>query len=404
MSNDKVKKAIRYSIYGISSLLFFFSFGLAGRYPYNYVNIALWVVLAGLYVLNHNWKKRFHPDVFFLINLFYMLVQLVSYAASGFTCLPTTTLVITATNLILYQILIEDDESKDKWFVIAGIGCALFLLAFAIVYRNQIIHPDLQTRIGNFFDNQNNVARSLAMTSILLFANGARSKKVPLKILWFVGALISFYFMVLTGSVSSVLTLSIVAFVAIPLSFKKRRWLVFLIETGLIVTGVMAIFFVPGLSYYANRILGMLGSIGAADYRGDMSFNSRLQGAIVGFEVFLNAPLTGSGYGAVQNAFYITAHNNFSEVLADFGVFGFAALESLLLLPMISLAKHKKEGWLTPFSLLLFVFCFQLFLLMHNSKPDNLIMTLCFASCYEKGLYPAFLRRKWIRTDRLVIK
>lgn len=404
MGGNKIRKITRFCIYGVCAVLFFFSFGLAGRYPYNYANIALWVILAGLYVLNHDWKKRFHPDAFFLINLFYIMVQLISYAASGFSSFPRTTLIIAATNLLLYQILVEDDGNKDKYFQIAGIGCVLFLLLFAIVYRNQIIHPNLSIRLGDFFDNQNNVARSLAMTSILLFANGMRSKKMALKLSWMLGALISFYFMALTGSVSSVLTFCLVAFVAIPLSFKKRRWLVFLIESGILIAGVAAIFLIPSFSYYADRILGMLGSIGVADNSGDMSFNSRLQGAVTGFEIFLNAPLTGSGYGAVQNAFYITAHNNFSEVLADFGIFGFLAQESLLLLPMVSLVKRKKEGWLTPFSLLLFVFCFQLFLLMHNSKPDNLILTLCFASCYEEGCYPDWLRRKWIRKDKLVVK
>ncbi len=404
MTKERMNKIIRFAIYGLCSILFFFSFGLAGRRPYNYVNIGLWVVLAILFAFSHDWKKRWHPDLFFFINAFYLLVQLVSYVASGLKSFPQTTLVIGATSLMLYQILIEEKASKDRYFTIAGIGCAAFLVLFAIIYRNEIFHPNISSRIGSFFDNQNNVGRSLAIISILLFANGIRSKKRIFKVLWIIGAAASSYFLLLTGSVSAVLTLCFTAFVAIPLSFKKHRWVVLLLESGLVFVGITLLFSIPALSYYANRILGMLGSVGIVSGKSDLSFETRFKGAIVGFEIFLNAPLTGSGYNAVQTAFYVAAHNNFSEVLADFGIFGFLALESLFVIPMAYLLKSKKDGWLTPFSLLLFVFCFQFFLLMHNSKPDSLILTLCFAACFNGGCYPAFLKRKRIKMDRLKIK
>lgn len=383
-------------------LISFFSFGLAAKWPFNYVTIALWACLGILFLVQHRCKKPFYPDLFFWIIFLFVVVQCVSFVTSGFRKFPFTTLTIAMANLLLYEFVLDRDFDKANYFNLVCFGCIAFLILFGIIYRYEIFHPTLSAgnRIGTYFDNQNNVGRSMASMAILLFFSCLKNRKVLIKLLFGFFSFVSFYFLLLTGSVSSLATLVVVFLISVPLLFKKRRALIAFLEIGLLAFVLFSLFSIPSLSYFAERIKGMLSSLGFLNGRGDGSFEERLGGALVGFRIFLQYPLTGNGIDAVYNEYFITAHNNFSEVLADFGIFGFMAEEALFVIPMVAFVKKKWKNGIWFFPCLLFFFLFQFFLLSYNSKPDNLILTLCFASAFPNGFYPSCLEKRVVSMGR----
>jgi len=404
VSGNKLSLFLDWFFWVLLFLISFFSFGLAAKRPFNYVTIALWVCLGLLFLLRHDWKKRAYLDLFFWISLSFLAVQIVSFFASCFERVPTTPAILVLCNLILYEVILDNKIKASNCLTVACFGCIVFLALFAFVYRYEIIHPSFSQRIGTYFDNQNNVGRSMACSTILLAFSAGRVKNRFLKILFPISSAIAFYFLLLTGSVSALLSLTVTFLVCLPILFKKRRMLVLALELIVLVGGLVSLFTVPAFSYFAERVMHMLGSVGLAKSAGDGSFQDRFQGALVGFRIFLNYPLTGDGFDSVVSSFFITAHNNFSEILADFGLFGFLFAESLFIIPLCALRNGKwNDGrWIAP--VLFFFFCFQLFLLCFNSKLDNLMLTLCFASAFPNGCYPDFLKKRSIKTDKISIQ
>lgn len=402
--SNKLKIFLDWIFWILLFFISFFSFGLAAKRPYNFVTIGLWICLGALFLFRHNWKGKVRFDLFCWLVLAFLIVQIVSCIVSIFTRLPTTPAVILLCNLLLYKYLQENKIDLTKCFDCVCCGGIAFLLLFAVIYRAEIIHPSFSQRIGTFFDNQNNVGRSTACIAILLASSAWRVKNIFLKLLFSIFALVSTYFLMLTGSVSAFMTMALVVLLVPPYFCKKRRIIVIIIEILAVILAFVALFTIPAFSYFAERIKGMFASLGISGGRSDGSFEDRFQGAVVGFRIFLNYPLTGNGYDSVYANFSITAHNNFSEVLADFGIFGFILEESFFIIPMYALWKKRWPNgqWFAP--TLLFFFCFQLFLLSCNSKPDNLLITLCFASSYPAGCYPKFLKKRFIKTDKIYIR
>ena len=401
------KKILKYVLYLNLFAVFFVSFGLAGRYPYNYLNVALWLFLGILYFLlrrvEHIKLLKFRYDIFVIAMAVYCLAMFLSYVLSGFLNFSKVGIVCALSGLMIYWILSDGLISRKAMLFCACAGAAAFLALFAFVYRSDILHPSFAKRIGDFFNNQNEIALNLAFCMILLFGMAVEAKKWWLKAAGFSLSFLSFYFILLTGSVSAALTSAIVFLVSIPFCFKKHRLVVVSIEISVAIMGAIAIFLLPSFSYFAERIRGMLASFGLGQGSGDGSFESRLLSIIVGLRVFLENPLFGAGNEAVLRCFSITAHNNFAQVLANYGIFAFLAHESVMLLPLAKLKKSDEPHKKLVLPLLLFLFIFQFFLFTFNSKPGSILIAVSFYLMYPNGCYTTSLRRASIRYTKINI-
>ncbi len=402
-----LKSILRWAIYTNLTAVFFFSFGLAGRYPYNYVNIALWLVLGVLYFVmrrvEHIKTFKFRYDVFAIAMAVYCLTMILSFLLSGCVNFSKVGIVCALSGLMIYWILSDGIVSRKAMLICACVGAVGLLATFGFIYRSNIIHPNFSKRIGGYFDNQNEIALNLALCMILLFSFGLETKEWYLRAGGIFFSLIAFYFVVLTGSVSTVLAITIVFFVSIPFFFKKHRWVVFLIEAALVALGVIVIFNVPAFSYYAKRISGMLSSLGLESGSGDSSFESRYYSIVVGLRVFLENPLFGAGNEAVYRNYNITAHNNFAQVLASYGIFTFIAHEGVILLPLFKTRKSKEPYRKLVLPLSLFMFLFQFFLFTFDSKPGSILIAVCFYLMFPEGCYTKELKRASIRNTRIEI-
>ncbi len=387
--------------------IFFFSFGLAGRYPYNYANIVLWGILGILYFA---WRRaakvkafKFRLDIFFVASVVFGLCQILSYALSGFISFSKTGLVCIISSILFYELLSDRAVSKKAVLACACIGAIGYLLLFAFIYRSSILHPNFSSRIGDYFDNQNEVGQNSALCAILLLGVGLSLKEWYLKGIAIFFSLVSFYFTLLTGSVSSFLTLSIATLVSLPFYFNKRKWMVAIFEVVIIGLGITAIFAIPSFSYYSSRIINMLSSFGIGKGKGDNSTEGRFVAAIYGLRVFLEHPLFGAGYNAVHRSYAMVAHNNYVEVLADFGIFAFLAHESTIVIPVVKLKKNGSSYIKIVLPFLVFTLLFQFFLFTFDSKSTNLLIVLSFFLMFPNGCYTNEMKRASIRTTKINI-
>ena len=407
--SDKTARTsfFRVILYVLIASVFFFSFGLAGRYPFNYITIALWLLLGGFYFLCRRLNRiklfKFRIDLFAIAVTVYCLALLLSYALSGFTIFSKSGIVCALSGLLLYWMCSDGLISKRGVLSCACLGAVAYLLLFAIVYRSDILHPNFSSRIGAFFDNANEVGLNTALCSILLFGFGLASNNWFLKIGCFFFSFLSFYFILLTGSVSTTLTLSFALLVAIPFYFKKHRWIVSLLEALVVGLGLFCVFTLPSFSYYASRIRGMLGSLGLENNTGDASAEMRFISIIAGLRIFLNNPLFGAGNDAVVRSYTVMSHNNFAEVLADYGIFAFIAYEATMIVPLSRLKNTKEPYKNMVLPLLVFCFVFQFFLFTFDSKCTSLIIATCFYLVFPEGCYTNGMKRRRIKCTRIEI-
>jgi O-antigen ligase len=384
---------VSYAIYITIAAIFFFSFGLAGRQPYNYVNIALWAVLGGFYFLLRRLKKiklfHFRYDGFALAMAIYCATMVISNALAGFRSFSVTGIVCALSSLMIYWMLSDGIVSKKTMLACICVGAIGYLLLFAVVYRNDVLHPNFSKRIGTFFDNQNEVALNSGLCAMFLFALFFETKKWYLKIVSAIFFLLAFYTILLTGSVSGVLTTSLVFACVLPFFFKSRRsrFAVAISELSLLAIAIVILLASDKFSYYAGRINGMLSSLGLASGSGDGSAETRLNSILAGLRIFMENPLFGAGDDSVHYSYEAMAHNNFAEVLADYGIFAFVAYEALMIIPIWKFRKSTGDYKRFVIPILFFAFFFQFFLFTFNSKPICLLLAVCFYLVFPDGLY-----------------
>ena len=384
---------ISLAIYAVIAIVFFLSFGLAGRNPFNYVNIALWVVLGGLYFWLRRLKKiklfKFRYDGFALAMAIYCATIVISNALVGFRSFSATGIVCALSSLMIYWMLSDGIVSRKTMLVCICVGAFGYLLLFAAVYSSDILHPNFSKRIGTFFNNQNEVALNSGLCAMFLFALFFETKKWYLKIASAIFSLFAFYTILLTGSVSGVLTTSLIFLFVLPFFFKSRRcrFAVAICELVVVIIALVVLLTSDKFSYYVGRINGMLSSLGFASGSGDGSAETRLNSILAGLRIFLENPLFGTGNDSVYRSYDAMAHNNFAEVLADYGIFAFVAYEALMIIPIWKFRKSTGDYKRFAMPIILFAFFFQFFLFTFNSKPICLLLAVCFYLVFPDGFY-----------------
>jgi len=359
-------------------VLFYSTCALSARHFYNYVNIGVYVigvVLSLIYVVLYG---RFIFDSYFWALLLLNTISVISWVLNSTGKFSTTLLTLSLTSLFFYQFLVQTPESKRLSLLFMLAGTWAYLLHFTLVYFNQIIHPSVGygNRLGAYFDNQNTVGKELAIICLL-----------NLFIAWFtknwlllLPSLLSYYFIILTGSVSNTISCPLVAFV-VALMWEKggKRWLTLGIGVGLVIAFCVLIN-LPALSYFKTRILSMIAGIFSENSSvKDASGAQRLQGAFNAFYLFLEKPLFGGGLSATYSDYSIVSHNNVAEVASNYGVLGLIAEEFLFIYPLFCLRKKKDKISRLFFGIMLFLTFYQLFLISFDSKIENFMFSFVFA-------------------------
>ena len=382
-NNLKLKIAIEW----INLIMFFLITSIAlildDVFIFNYLNyIFVGVFLFALLFYYIVYVRRFVFDVFVLLMLFFAFTMLISFAMNGFNNFPRTPILMVGLALCFYLWIRTQTEQFKKYVISMLLTTLLFLILFLIFERNGIFHPSLDNRIGTFFGNQNDVARNISYCIIInLFATFCFKNRI-LKSLFIINSLIFLYFLFLTGSISNLilccLTLCVYIYWIVPKKFKLLSicGIIFFIVVVFII-----VFLVPALSPIKERIISIFGTlfgINNVSNEYDASTVIRFQALTYSFQLFLNSPLFGNGYESVFLNYNVMSHNNFGEIAANFGIFAVITYELILFLPLIYLKRIKPNYRYFAFTILLYFILLQFFLLLFNSKIENIFLGVVY--------------------------
>lgn len=256
---------------------------------------------------------------------------------------------------------------KNKFLILHIISIAFFAfsLLFVLHYRTEIINfkefASGNFRLGNYFDNPNGVAAFevvgfAAPLYIILFYNKKRRffHLAPLVFAVLVG--------ISTGSRSYILAIAIFVIIFPYFKFKKRKW-IYIFVVGALTAGFIGFLQLPFMLTIRERMIFAIQTLFGVGNKVDTSTLSRVLWSEYGF--FLGVKNLIFGYGADGFSRYsgvnTYAHNNYAEVICNFGLVGFV----LFYLPLIVLlldsfkSKHVDKSLIISFVIYYLVISFS---------------------------------------------
>lgn len=359
------------------ALTIFSTFSFAGRAKWNYVNMAINVVLMAIIILYLLLYSRIRFDMVFVLFALFNILVFISSAISGFKNFNFTILLNSMVAFFVYQILIENPKNIRYALYAFLIGGTAHLFHYFIIYFKPLITLDFSSRLGGYFDNENEISNYLLVIGItFLYFIFYEKKKSAI-----IGALVSLWFVFSTGSMSNILMFGLFILAGLyHIIPKNKRWALFLF-VGLSIVALFLIIQIPALDYYKRRIYGIINEfLGIKNEYEDGSASSRMRLAKESILIFLKNPLFGDGFGATgRYSFdFHVSHNNFFELLSAFGIFAAVAFQCLLFLPLRGFNDKKRNRWADL--LILFVIINQLFLVTYNGKIEYHIIAYAWAA------------------------
>jgi len=398
-----VRKILFLTILVMFSVVCFSTMGLSGRPLFNKVNIGFNVVLAFFCLLYCFLYGSFSIGVYVILIVLFNFVTLISYALNGFSTFSSTALTVGIVSIAFFQFLNNSPFNKKTALFFSELGVLGFLAYFFVVYFHDIIHPSISSssRIGTYFGNQNDVGRYLSFALLYTFYFAFFKKMYFL----YLPVVLAFYFIVLTGSISNLLTVYFVLAAFFLIFLKKKGRLLFVLGNVLIVIIILFALQLPALSYFKTRLLSMASSLFGNDNSvEDSSFEHRFELAFEAFYLFFQKPLFGGGFGAVQaDSFVHTfAHNNYAELCADFGIFGLIFGEAILFYPLMKGRGKTDDLHFFTFLVCIYIVFFQIFLVSYYSKMEYFSLAFAFAGLTNSVGFE-FSPRQGTSTTKLII-
>ncbi len=311
--------AIR-SLLVISLFLFFLTFFLfqeVARWNYTMYAPAGMTFLLGL---TYYIKKRKIPDLrpMMCVYVFVGIAYLTSLVANPKAALSYSTLFILAffSTSVYLSCRIIGDVKVVLW--VSFIASLSLVFGFIAVYFKDIVKLNFSGRLGGFFGNENTVAMRLSVSAALMVSIGIYDKKY-----WLLPfALIPFVLIALTGSKKGLIYIGIITVFAV-LSFFRKRIKLGLVFCGAAILGMtLLLFLVPAFETIKSRLVDYVSFLfgNSAD---TSSFSRSLYKRTAFYLSFKNLFI---GYGIdgfnVASGIGTYSHDNISELLCNFGLFG----------------------------------------------------------------------------------
>ena len=357
----------------------------SNRYPFNYLSIALCALMCGGMLLYAFLYGTIKLNVLIMILVLFNISTFITHIFNGnLSTLPKTIILMTIVAFCLYQFI--SSYSKKNLFIylllLAGLS---FAIVYIIHYRSALfdLKNIFNSRLGIDFDNENEISKELGFFCVTALALGIKNKKLLIKISFFALTLLFLFLVLSTGSISNLFTTILVCLLVLILCQPTiKRKVIF----GAVVLGFIAIFVIilqfPFLSYFKTRIESIFNTLFGKDKTVDnidYSANDRLIGALTSFKISLNKIIFGFGYMSATRftPFNIQAHNNFAELLIDFGLSGFVCYEFLIILPIWK--GFNKQEYPHIVSIMLYMLLFQFFLTTYYKKFEYIFFACIYA-------------------------
>lgn len=402
LQNNLLFKKICYL--GLIGFLFLYTFSIpafSARPTWNIVSYFMMAALGGFTVIYTFLYTKYKFNKWLLIPCFFALFAFVGTAIYSHEFRAWFTLILMLITLFVFYYAFVAIENKRLIFKTISLAFFAFAVYFAYVYRDSIIHFSLtNSRLGGYFDNVNAIGFYFAVAfTISLYISLFFKRK--LELLFLIPAIIFFAFGFLTGSRAFLLAAAAGALLVIYYKLRKHKIIYFLSLVSLI-----AVFFVliniPTFAFLKDQFERTLYTLfGIGNSKVDTSTVQRFLWPQYGF--YLGGRNLLFGYGANGFAIYsgvgTYAHNNYAEVICNFGIIGFILYHLCLITPIILSIKMNREEELFLVVILVAIYLVRnLFGVTYYSKEAYIIMSLCFFLTKDCKL-PIFLHKNKEITD-----
>lgn len=358
------------------------TFNYVGEHHLNYLTLASFGLVCVLLLYWCICRHRFRFDSFGLFIVLFTLVVLLSNLINSLSISRSfLTIFLSGITILLFYQFFSIASYRGKCLRIMILSYIFFFICFIIHYRQEIIHLDFSSRLDEYFADQNVLGYILTYGFILTFYCGLFQRKYYL----FALSLMSLAFIYMTGSRSALLIVVFCAMILVVFYFGKRRWYISLaINVGFLATFIFLLS-LPPLQDLGKRFLNSLIVILTGTNNSDYSTALRLEFVPEGLEMFLKKPFFGYGVNAVFRQYSIDGndtHNNFIELLVDYGIFAFILYEGFLVYSASKIVKSKNESKYLFLTWLIAIFVTQFFYPIYSLKVEFILLGF-IASSYN---------------------
>ncbi len=377
------ESALKTLVFLLIPLAAFFSV-MSDRTPYNYFNIGVYGILSILIILYVSIYKSFKFDIFtvlvVLFNVAIFASQIINKRLSDY---PRTIILLSVFSIIIYQFFINVDN-KQLVFKMIMFGGLAFVLFFFFTYREKLLSLDFADRLGEEFSDQNDLSKYLSLFGLISINYSIKAKKFW-KIPYIIFALLFVATILITGSISNILCFTICCLIILIINTKRQNRLIAVLIIASAILLIYVVLQFPAMSYFKKRIEEIFNALLKTEGKKDGSAVDRYALFSEALRLFFTRPLFGYGYDRVQyytHSYGQFSHNNFTELGASFGLFGLITYEILLLMPLLKMIKTKKMDR-NLLILTIYLFIFQIFLIIFRKKIEFVMMPLFFSiSCF----------------------
>ena len=378
-------------------VLYFFMLVFTMLFTYHsflhYLALGFQLIFFGYNVFLFFYLKN--RDISFLIFLIPFAISIgISFILNGYNGNYKTI----ATEFLIYISIVyfsKNIPSKKDCFFIVIVSLFVFALYFISLHFKDFINlikvrNFSSVRFGdkiapiNMITIYCDLACSLSFIGII---EQFQNKKIKYGLILFLFYVISFGCGVLIGSKQFFVVTLLVNIISIIWALGKKRWYISVAVLGVSAGLVALLLNLPAFSTITERFTSMFDFV--ANNKGrDFSSASRLTMFAEAIYLFTKKPLFGYGAGGytIHGSFGTYSHNTISNLLCEFGVFGFIAFLFLVFGP--SLCSSQKENrdfkYETYIWIMLFCLVFQaLFGVLYLHKFTFVILSLACIAFYD---------------------
>lgn len=404
LKNNKVLKTICY--WGIIAFLFLYTFSIpafSGRPKWYIISYFFMAALGGLTVFYTLLYTKFKLNKWFILPASFVGYALIGTIIYSHDFRHWLTLLLMLLTALIFYYAFAAIKNKRLIFIILAAAFSLFALYFAYIYRDPILHLRLTSaRAGDYFDNVNAIGFYFAIAySLALYLSLFRKSKWELFFL--IPTIMFFVLGLFTGSRSFILSVAVASVVALYLKMRKHKVIFFIILVALVGTflGLMNIPQLAFLKDQFDRTLYTLFGIG----------NSKVETSTVQrmvwpqYAIYLGGKNLIFGYGtdgfAIFSGVGTYAHNNYAEVICNFGLIGLILYYGCFVIPLLQTYKKEDEERFMVILMFSMFLVRSLFGVVYYTKEGYLIIALCFFLTKDYELYkPNLMKNIVIPSER----
>lgn len=362
-----------------------FSVLLLNSSKYYFIIWGLFAIFTGyMFVVLFFSNESIKITNFVVVSVLLAVAMIISNLLNLWASFNSTNILMILLSNVFYQYFIYTDDFL-RIIKYVFISVLLFALVFIAVYFKEILSFNF-SRLGGEIANVNTIGLYFTIGFLLSLYYVLFQKKIYHLVFMIIFLFLGFT----TGSVKVFVNMGMLSVIGLFLFFGKEKWIYTVLSVVMMGVAFIIVINIPMFSFLKIRIKDVIDTA----LNGNLTTGSaaiRLMMQKDGLLVALQKPLFGWGFNGYYRvgAYNSYSHNNYIELLVNFGLMGFALFQLLALYPMIKGIKlffAGKEKNYIPFVILLgvFVMLTQYGMVIIDSKTLFILIALLNVPFFEQ--------------------